>query len=44
MVATQRLLLRLDNNNTGYVSLATLQDLVQNGNMKEIINLYSAGK
>jgi len=41
-VATQRLLLRLDHNNTGYVSLATLQDLVQNGNMRETINTYSA--
>ena len=42
-VASQRLLLRLDHNNTGYVSLATLKDLVQNGNMKETINTYSAG-
>jgi len=42
-VASRRLLLRLDHNNTGYVTLATLQDLVQNGNMKEIINTYSEG-
>lgn len=42
-VASQRLLLRLDHNNTGYVSLATLQDLVQNGNMTRTINTYSAG-
>lgn len=42
-VACQRLLLRLDYNNTGYVTLATLQDLVQNGNMRETINSYSAG-
>ena len=42
-VASQRLLLRLDHNNTGYVSFATLQDLVQNGNMKETINTYTAG-
>ena len=42
-VASQRLLLCLDHKNTGYVSLATLQDLVQNGNMEETINTYSAG-
>ena len=42
-VASQRLLLRLDHNNTGYVSLATLQDLAQNGNMKETIYTYFAG-
>jgi len=41
-VASQRLLLHLDHNNTGYVNLATLQDLVQNGNIKETINAYSA--
>ncbi|KAF8808530.1 hypothetical protein BYT27DRAFT_7137322 [Phlegmacium glaucopus] len=41
-VASRRLLLRLDHNNTGYVSLETLQDLVQNGNMKETVNTYSA--
>jgi len=41
-VAIQRLLLRLDTNNTGYVSLETLQDLVPNGKIKETINTYSA--
>ena len=42
-VASRRLLLRLDYNNTGYVTLAALKDLVQNGNMGEMINTYSAG-
>ncbi|KAF8809748.1 hypothetical protein BYT27DRAFT_7093771 [Phlegmacium glaucopus] len=41
-VASQRLLLHLDHDNTGYVGLSTLHDLVQNGDMKEVINTYSA--
>ena len=43
-IAIQRLLLRLDTNDTGYVSLETLQDLVGNSKIKETINTYSAGK
>ena len=43
-IPIERLLLRLDTNDTGYVNLAALQDLVRNGKIKETIKIYSAGK
>ncbi|KAF8162804.1 hypothetical protein B0H34DRAFT_295065 [Crassisporium funariophilum] len=41
-IACRRLLLRLDPNKTGDVTLATLKDLLQNWDMKKTILLYSA--
>ncbi|CAA7263417.1 unnamed protein product [Cyclocybe aegerita] len=39
---TRRLLLRLDENNTGYVTMPTLKDLVGSRSMKETILTYTA--
>ncbi|PPQ88416.1 hypothetical protein CVT25_011218 [Psilocybe cyanescens] len=36
----RRLLLRLDEHNTGHVTLKTLQDLVRDASLKEVIQLY----
>ncbi|KAF8891496.1 hypothetical protein CPB84DRAFT_1748933 [Gymnopilus junonius] len=41
-VGSDRLLLRLDENNTGHVTLKTLQDLVRDDDMKKVVNLYMA--
>ncbi|KAH9480852.1 hypothetical protein JR316_0007454 [Psilocybe cubensis] len=41
-LSRRRLLLRLDEHNTGHVTLKTLQDLVQNTKMKDTIKLYTS--
>lgn len=41
-LSCRRLLLRLDEHSTGNVTLKTLQDLVRDAKMKEIIQLYTS--
>jgi len=40
----KRLLLRLDNGNTGKVSFQALQRLVRNGTIRGMVKVYGAGK
>ena len=42
-VAQKRLLLRLDERQTGHVTLKALQDLVQDDGLERVINIYTAG-
>lgn len=42
-MARKRLLLRLDENNSGYISFPTFQDFVRNGNLRETVHLYTSG-
>lgn len=42
-VAMRRLILRLDENNSGHVTLSTLQGLVKRRKMKDVIQFYTAG-
>ena len=43
-VARQRLLLRLDENNTGYVTLSSFQHMVKTDKIKDVIQSYTAGE
>jgi len=43
-IARQRLLLRLDENNTGSVTLSSLQDMVKTDKIKDAIRSYTAGE
>jgi len=43
-VARQRLLLRLDEDNTGHVTLSSLQDMVKTNKLKDAIRSYTAGE
>lgn len=42
-LACQRLLLRLDEKNTGCVTYSTFQGFVRQGNLRETVNLYASG-
>ena len=43
-LATKRLFLRLDEANTGSISLSTFQAFVRQGNVRDTVNLYASGK
>jgi hypothetical protein len=43
-LATKRLLLRLDEANTGSISFSTFQHFVRQGNVRETVKLYTSGK
>jgi len=43
-IKRKRLLLRLDEKHTGYISFSTFQAFVRNGGLRETIQLYSSGE
>ncbi|CAA7270690.1 unnamed protein product [Cyclocybe aegerita] len=41
-LACRRLLLRLDEHSTGYISFSTFQEFIRNGNLRETVHLFTA--